>query len=76
MGVSNLYLLSQQDYARALRDRLAHVDARIAAVKEAEAAQVPLALPAREVFSYSLSLLEAERSWLAARAQVPDDEQD
>jgi DNA-binding PadR family transcriptional regulator len=75
-GVSNLSLLSRREYARALRDRLAHVDARITAVKEAESAQAPLALPAREVFSYSLSLLEAERSWLAARAQVPDDEQD
>jgi DNA-binding PadR family transcriptional regulator len=76
VGVSNLSLLSRQAYARALRDRLAHVDARIAAVKEAESTQAPFALPAREVFSYSLSLLEAERSWLAARAQVPDDEQD
>lgn len=31
---------------------------------------------AREVFSYSLSLLEAERQWLATRAQVPHDRQD
>lgn len=76
VGVSNLSLLSQREYARAVRDRLAHVDARIAAVKEAESAQARLALPAREVFSYSLSLLKAERSWLAARAQVLDDEQD
>jgi DNA-binding PadR family transcriptional regulator len=76
VGVSNLSLLSRRDYARALRDRLAHVDTRIADVRAAESAQAPLVLPAREVFSYSLSLLEAERSWLAARAQVPDDGQD
>ncbi|MEO3811186.1 PadR family transcriptional regulator [Sphaerisporangium sp. B11E5] len=75
VGVSNLSLLPEREYARALRDRLAQVDARIAAIKAAESAQAPLALPAREVFSYSLSLLEAERSWLAARAQVPDDGQ-
>ncbi|QUH03976.1 PadR family transcriptional regulator [Saccharopolyspora erythraea] len=76
VGVSNLSLLSRREYAQALCERLAHVDARIAAVKEAESAQAPLALPAREVFSCSLSLLEAERSWLAARVQVPDDGQD
>jgi DNA-binding PadR family transcriptional regulator len=76
VGVSNLSLLSRREYARALRDRLAQVDARIAEVKAAESAQAPLVLPAREVFSYSLSLLTAERSWLAERAKVPDDEQD
>ena len=76
VGVSNLALLSEREYAQALRERLAQVEARIAAVRQAESAQAPLALPAREVFSYSLSLLEAERSWLAVRAQVPDDEQD
>lgn len=73
VGVSNLSLLPEREYTRALRDRLARVHTRIAAVEAAAAAQTPLALPAREVFSYSLSLLEAERSWLAARAQVPDD---
>lgn len=73
VGVSNLSLLSEREYTRALRERLVRVHARIAAVEAAAAAQAPLALPAREVFSYSLSLLEAERSWLAARAQVPDD---
>lgn len=73
VGISNLALLSEQEYTRALRDRLARVHERIAAVEAAAAAQAPLTVPAREVFSYSLSLLEAERSWLAARAQVPDD---
>jgi DNA-binding PadR family transcriptional regulator len=76
VGIANLPLLSDQEYAEALRTRLAQVEARIAAVEEAEQAQAPLVLPAREVFSYSLSLLEAERSWLATRAQVIDDQQD
>src|SRR6266540_2165582 len=38
-------------------------------------AQAPLPLAAREVYSYSLSLMEAERQWLATRVQVPGDEQ-
>ncbi|MEU4841869.1 PadR family transcriptional regulator [Nocardia testacea] len=73
VGVSNLPLLSEPEYRRALADRLRRLEARIAAVEAAASAQSPLALPAREVFSYSLSLLEAERSWLARRVQVPDD---
>ncbi|APU16868.1 MULTISPECIES: PadR family transcriptional regulator [Actinoalloteichus] len=67
VGVANLPLLSAPEYAQALRARLAQVDARITAVRQAEQAPVPLASPAREVFSYALSLLEAERSWLASR---------
>lgn len=42
-------------------------------VARGERSQAPLPRPAREVFSYSLSLLEAERSWLAERAQVSDE---
>ncbi|MGW5384555.1 PadR family transcriptional regulator [Nocardia sp. NPDC003963] len=76
VGVANLPLLAESDYARALRERLGGVEARIAAVEAAAAAQSPLPLPAREVFSYSLSLLEAERLWLAQRVQVHDGEQD
>ncbi|MFF4875704.1 PadR family transcriptional regulator [Micromonospora sp. NPDC000668] len=76
VGIANLPLLSDQEYAQALRTRLARVEARIDAVQVAQQAQAPLPRPAREVFSYSLSLLEAERQWLAARAQVPDDGQD
>lgn len=76
VGLANLPLLSEQAYAEALRARLTQVEDRIAAVEEAHQARTPLGLPAREVFSYSLSLLEAERSWLAARVQVPDDRQD
>lgn len=81
VGVANLSLLSEREYARALRVRLARVEARVAAVREAQQEQAQqeqafLPLPAREVFSYSLSLLEAERQWLATRVQVSDDDQD
>ncbi|MEU1953817.1 PadR family transcriptional regulator [Nocardia rhamnosiphila] len=76
VGVSNLPLLTEPEYTRALAERLGQVRARIAAIEAAASAQSPLALPAREVFSYSLSLLEAERSWLARRVQVSDGEQD
>ncbi|RCV48971.1 PadR family transcriptional regulator [Marinitenerispora sediminis] len=76
VGLANLPLLSEEEYAHALRTRLAQVEERIAAIQGVQQAQAPLALPAREVFSYSLNLLQAERSWLAARVQVPDDEQD
>ena len=77
VGLANLPLLSAEQYARALATRLEQVDARIAAVRAAQHAQAPLPLAAREVFSYSLSLMEAERQWLATRVQVPgDNEQD
>lgn len=76
VGIANLGLLSPDGYQQALHARLAAIEARIVAVREAERAQAPLPLPAREVFSYSTSLLEAERQWLVARARVPDDEQD
>ncbi|WP_040793461.1 PadR family transcriptional regulator [Nocardia paucivorans] len=75
VGLSNLSLLPEPDYTGALRKRLAHIEARIATVRAAEEAQAPLPLPAWEVFSYSSCLLEAERSWLAARVRVSDDEQ-
>ncbi|PRX43614.1 PadR family transcriptional regulator [Prauserella shujinwangii] len=70
VGVANLSLLSDEAYARALRARLGRIEERIAAVRAARRAQASLPAPAREVFSYSLSLLEAERQWLADRAQV------
>ncbi|MBQ1073491.1 PadR family transcriptional regulator [Micromonospora sp. C31] len=76
VGIANLPLLTDREYAAALRARLARVEARIESVRAAQQAQSPLPRPAREVFSYSLSLLEAERQWLATRAQVPDDGQD
>ncbi|MGC4789022.1 PadR family transcriptional regulator [Micromonospora sp. DT178] len=73
VGIANLPLLPDRQYAQALRTRLARVEARIESVRMAQQSQAPLPHPAREVFSYSLSLLEAERQWLATRAQVPDD---
>ncbi|MFC0505340.1 PadR family transcriptional regulator [Micromonospora costi] len=76
VGLANLPLLSERQYTRALRTRLTQIETRIAAIQAARRAQPPLTPAAREVFSYSLSLLQAEKRWLAARAQVPDDEQD
>ncbi|AUS81872.1 PadR family transcriptional regulator [Actinoalloteichus sp. AHMU CJ021] len=76
VGVANLPLLSDEEYTRALRSRLTQVEARLVGIRAAQGAPVPLPRPAREVFSYSLSLLEAERSWLAERVRVTDDEQD
>lgn len=68
-GLANLSLLSDEEYAAAIRSRLALIDARLEAIRSAQQAQEPLPLPAREAFSYSLSLLDAERSWLATRIQ-------
>ncbi|MGK5740082.1 PadR family transcriptional regulator [Micromonospora sp. URMC 103] len=76
VGLANLSLLSEREYLQALRERLARIEARIGAVQAAREAQPPLPPAADEVFSYSLSLMEAERQWLAARARVSDDEQD
>ncbi|OUC76585.1 PadR family transcriptional regulator [Gordonia lacunae] len=73
VGVANSALVSAHTYDDALRSRLIQLQARIASVREAERSQAPLPRPAREVFSYSLNLLEAERSWLAERVQVSDD---
>ncbi|MFD2397854.1 hypothetical protein ACFSVJ_15365 [Prauserella oleivorans] len=69
MGIANLGLLSREEYRVAIRQRLAEVESRIEGVRAAQAAQEPLPHAAREVFSYSLGLLEAERTWLAARAR-------
>lgn len=76
VGVANLSLVSDEEYARALGSRLTQIEGRIVAVEEARHAQGPLPLPAKEVFSYSLSLLKAERSWLAPRVPVTNGRQD
>lgn len=65
VGIANLALLPEREYLGALRARLARVESQIAAVRAARRAQGPLPRPAREVFSYSLHLMEAERRWLA-----------
>lgn len=72
VGLANLPLLSDGDYADALRRRLIGLDARIAAVRAAAHTQHPLPRAAEEVFSYSLHLLDAERSWLAERVGGSD----
>lgn len=76
VGVANLSMLTAQQYEQALRTRLAQLEARIAAVQAAQQAEVPLPRAAREVFSYSLSLMDAERQWLVTRVQVPHDQRD
>lgn len=73
VGLANLSLLTDRGYEAALRTRLAALDARIAGIRMAAESQSPLPIPASEVFSYTLALLEAERSWLAERVQVTDD---
>ncbi|MEV8240334.1 helix-turn-helix transcriptional regulator [Microbacterium testaceum] len=73
VGLANLTLVPEHVYDEALRSRLAQLEARITSVREAERSQAPLPRPAREVFSYSLSLLEAERLWLAGRVKVRDE---
>lgn len=72
VGLANLPLLPPRAYDEALRTRLTQVETRLASVENAEQSQAPLPHPAREVFSFSVSLLQAERSWLAARVQVSD----
>lgn len=73
VGLANLPLISEEDYVDSLQRRLIWIDKRISAVIAAERSQSPLPRPAREVFSYSLSLLEAERSWLASRVPVSNE---
>lgn len=70
-GLANAQLISDTDYRDALQQRMSWISDRIAAVLAAEQAQTSLPHAAHEVFSYSLSLLEAERSWLTARVGVP-----
>lgn len=72
VGVANLELLSGEEYRAAIRSRLGQVESRIKDVLAAQVAQEPLPPAASEVFSYSLRLLEAERSWLAERVQEAD----
>lgn len=73
VGLANLPLIDGPLYEHALHTRLATIEQRLQAVEEARSAQAPLPQAAREVFSYSLSLLEAERSWLAQRVRAAHD---
>lgn len=67
VGLANLELLSDADYTAALRVRLDHLDHQIEAVIAARDAADEVPQSAGEVFSYSLAMLSAERSWLQAR---------
>lgn len=70
VGLSNMSLLSAEELNAALSQRLRQIETRLESLKAAKESQSPLPTPAREVFSYSLSLLEAERSWLTTRVRV------
>lgn len=72
VGLANLALLSESDYAAALRRRLSALDARISGIRDAAAAQAPLPRAAEEVFSHTLRILDAERSWLQERVGATD----
>ncbi|BBG01709.1 MULTISPECIES: PadR family transcriptional regulator [Pseudonocardia] len=72
-GLANQVLLPPDEVDEALRGRLAALDARIESVVSTREAQHPLPRHALELFSYSLSQLRAERSWLAERVQVSDE---
>ncbi|MFE7203926.1 PadR family transcriptional regulator [Pseudonocardia alni] len=72
-GLAHAGLLPAHEVDAALRTRLVGLDARIDAVVAARTAQEPLPTEAHDVFSFSLSQLRAERSWLAERVQVSDD---
>lgn len=73
VGLANLPLLTELAYDEALRNRLIEIEARIVSVTDAKNRQSPLPVSAREVFSYSLSLLAAERTWLAERVRIADE---
>ena len=70
IGLANMSLIGDASFDEALRHRLGQVEKRIASIRSAELKQSPLPHPAREVFSFSLCLWEAERAWLAARVEV------
>ncbi|MTD46689.1 winged helix DNA-binding protein [Conexibacter sp. W3-3-2] len=70
VGLANLTLIGDDDYTTALQSRLTQLESRLSAVRAAEQSQAPLPLPAREVFSYTLNHLEAEKAWITERIGV------
>lgn len=72
-GLANTALLPDDAVDDALRTRLTRLDERIATVDAARRAQSPLPRQARDVFSYALSGLRADRAWLAGRIGAPDE---
>ncbi|MDT7804372.1 MAG: hypothetical protein QOI78_7805 [Actinomycetota bacterium] len=68
-GLANSPLLPPERLASALAKRAEAVDARLAEVRRAAAAQ-PYAPPfVRAIFDYSITQLEAEGAWLATRTE-------
>ncbi|MEP7021081.1 MAG: PadR family transcriptional regulator [Pseudonocardiales bacterium] len=64
IGLANLPLLTKRQVTSALRQRRQQLDQRIEAVEATRQAQRPLPPFVESIFSYSLSLLLAERQWL------------
>lgn len=71
-ALANRSLLGEEAVLHALRNRLVRLDAQLAAVQRTRRESEGLPAPAREVFSYSVGLMEAERAWLATRVQGDD----
>lgn len=67
VGLANSALVDRPAFARGIRDRIAALDAQRGGIEAARVAQGSLPTPARRVFSYSLTMLVAERDWLAAQ---------
>lgn len=68
-GLANLPLLTDQQRAAALAERRHLLTERIHAVEAARLAQQPLPAIAELIFSYALSLMQAERQWLETVSQ-------
>lgn len=64
IGLANLPLLTNRQVASALNERRQQLDQRIRSIDAARRAQQPLPPFVESIFSYSLSLLQAERQWL------------
>lgn len=64
VGLANLPLLAGRQVTAALDERRRQLDERIRSVDATRRAQQPLPPFVESIFSYSLSLLRAEREWL------------
>lgn len=64
VGLANLPLLTDEQAAAAFAERRRQLDQRIRSIETTARAQQPLPPFVESIFSYSLSLLRAERQWL------------
>jgi DNA-binding PadR family transcriptional regulator len=64
VGLANLPLLTDRQITAALDKRRQQLDQRIRSIDATRRAQQPLPPFVESIFSYSLSLLRAERQWL------------